>query len=318
VSGTRRLALVTAAGAWQTDGDAEPLVDALRRRSILAEPAVWDDPEVDWSHFDLVVLRSPWDYTERVEEFLAWAERVGAVTRLENSFEMLQWNTDKHYLAELDRVGLSVVPTSFISARLVGSTDAADIVARFPERGRFVVKPTVSSGSRNTTRYDSENHPGALAHVRRLLAEGRDVMVQPYVESVEERGETGMLFFGGVFSHGFRKGPLLSGGDADVDGLYAHEQIDPRVPEPDELQLARSVLAAVQARFDGATPLYARVDVLSGAHGAPLLLELEMTEPSYFFHTDPSSADRAAAAYVDRLAAAPVEPGRGPQYSDPP
>ena len=289
---------MTARDAWETDEDALPLVGALARLSVLAEPAVWDDPGMDWSQYDLVVLRSPWDYTERVEEFLAWADCVGAVTPLANPVEVLRWNTDKHYLGELAERGLSVVPTSFVPA---AHHDHQDLVSQLPGEGRFVVKPTISSGSRNTTRFDAGDHANAVVQLRRLLGEGRDVMVQPYVESVEDRGETGMMFFDGRFSHGFRKGALLSSGPAQVDGLHAHEQIDPRRPDTAELALARSVLDAVAERFGGHTPLYARVDVLGGPDGVPMLLELELTEPSYFLHTDPTSADRAAAAYVAAL-----------------
>lgn len=293
-----RIALVTARGAWQTDDDALPLVAALDELSIAAEPAVWDDAGVDWATFDLVVLRSPWDYTDRVEEFLAWADRVQAVAQLVNPADMLRWNTDKRYLGELHALGLSVVPTTYLLA-----ADHAEIDSRLelPLLGDFVVKPTVSSGSRNTARYTQDEHATAEAHARRLLAVGRDVMVQPYIGSVDLVGETGMLFFGGAFSHGFRKGPLLGDGPAKVDGLYAQEQIDPRHPDAAELQLADDVLRAVAQRFGGAMPVYSRVDVLRGERGQPMVLELELTEPSYFLATDPLSAQRAAAAYAIAL-----------------
>ncbi len=291
---TLRLALVTARDAWVTDDDAEPLVAALAERGVAAEAVVWDDEDVDWSRYDGAVLRSPWDYTERVEQFLAWADRVGAVIPLWNPSTILRWNTDKHYLGDLARAGLSVVPTTFLDA----ADPLADPASALPSAGRYVVKPTISSGSRDTARYDQDQRGDALAHVIRLLAKGRDVMVQPYVDSVEERGETGMLFFGGEFSHAFRKGALLTGGAAVVDGLYAREDIEPRTPRDDELALAEAVLDETARRTGGGRPLYARVDVLRGDHGAPMLLELELTEPSYFLATDAEAPARAAAAYV--------------------
>ena len=293
-----RIALVTAREAWATDEDAEPMVAALATRGMDAEPAVWDDDTVDWAGFDAVVLRSPWDYTERVEEFLAWAEQVESVTPLWNPLAVLRWNTDKHYLHDLAAAGLSVVPTSFLDA----ADPHSDPAATLPARGRYVVKPTVSSGSRDTARYDQDQRGDALAHVIRLLGEGRDVMVQPYVESVDERGETGMLFFDGEFSHAFRKGALLTQGAAAVDGLYAPEEIEPREPRPDELALAEDVLDHVAGRFGGDRPLYARVDVLRAEDGRPMVLELELAEPSYFVQTDAGAADRAAAAYERAIA----------------
>lgn len=288
-----RLALVTATGAWETDDDAEPLVAASAAVGIDAVAAIWDDPTVDWSSFDLVLLRSPWDYTERVEEFLAWVERVEATTPVANPGDVLRWNTDKHYLGELAAAGLSVVPTSYLGAG-DGDTSIASVL---PTEGQFVVKPTVSSGSRNTARYSAVQRDEAAAHAARLLGEGRDVMVQPYLDSVDEVGETGMLFFDGEYSHAFRKGALLTDGPAKVEGLYAREEITSRVPSEDELRLARDLVDWVAARFGGAPPTYARVDVLAGPGGQPMLLELELTEPSYFLATDPDSPARAARAY---------------------
>jgi hypothetical protein len=300
-----RVALVTATGAWETDDDAEPLVAALAEIGIDAVAAIWDDPEVDWSSFELAVLRSPWDYTERVHEFLAWAERVEATTPISNDTTVLRWNTDKHYLGELAEAGLSVVPTTYLSAadeslatqRRAEHGDSA-VEAHLPAEGQFVVKPTVSSGSRNTARYDSDQRPAAAAHAARLLDEGRDVMVQPYLDSVDDVGETGMLFFAGEFSHGFRKGALLTDGPANVDGLYAREEIASRRPSVAELELAHDIVVWVTERFGGEPPTYARVDVLAGPGGRPMLLELELTEPSYFLETDPDSAPRAARAYA--------------------
>ena len=292
-----RLALVTAVGAWETDEDAEPLVTALADVGIEAVAAVWDDATVDWASFDLVVLRSPWDYTERVDEFLAWADRVEATTPLSNPGDVLRWNTDKHYLGELATAGLSVVPTAYLTA---GDEDVS-IEAVLPREGHFVVKPTVSSGSRNTARYTADQRAEATAHAARLLDEGRDVMVQPYLDSVDEVGETGMLFFDGRFSHAFRKGALLTDGPANVEGLYAREQIAHRRPSEDELELAHDLLNWVAARFGGEPPTYARVDVLAGPAGRPMLLELELTEPSYFLSTDPDSPPRAARAYATVL-----------------
>jgi len=304
-SAGRSVALVTAAGAWATDDDAEPLVAALAAVDLVARPARWDDPTVDWAGFDLVVLRSPWDYTERATEFLAWADAVAAVSDLRNPAEVLRWNTDKRYLGELAAAGLAVVPTTYLLAQEHGGTDASAAIRELlHDDGDTVVKPTVSAGSRDTARYTPSDHRPAIAHAQRLLDEGRDVMVQPYLASVDRLGETGMLFFGGEFSHGFRKGALLTDGAAQVDGLFAVEQIEPRQPSGAELTLARAVLDLVHARFGSGPLLYARVDVLADGGGAPQLLELELTEPSYFLATDPLSATRAAAAYAACLTGA--------------
>jgi hypothetical protein len=297
-----RIALATARTAWEHDEDAPLLVDALTARGARVAPAIWDDPALDWSAFDLVVVRSTWDYTDRRDEFLAWAERVESVTRLANPAGLLRWNTDKGYLGELHDDGVAVVPTAFVR---VGETDgrarAADPFALVAASGDVVVKPTVSAGSKDTARYRAQDADAAGRHALALLDDGRDVMVQPYQASVDERGETGMVLLHGELSHAFRKGPLLLDGAADVDGLFAPEQITGRVPSEAEVSLARAAYAAIVRRTGVDDLLYARIDVLAGPDGEPVLLEAELTEPSLFLAQSPGAAERAAAAVLATL-----------------
>lgn len=216
---------------------------------------------------------------------MAWAEGVGG--RLLNPPEVVRWNTDKRYLADLDAAGLPVVPTTFL--------DPGAVVV-LPD-GPCVVKPAVSAGSRDTARHDDPRT--AAAHAQRLLADGRVVMVQPYLEHVDAAGETALLYFEGAFDHAIRKGPLLLGGHAAVEGLFAPEQIDPREPRPEERAVGDAVVAELEARFGRL--LYARVDLI-GAD--PVVLEVELTEPSLFFAQSEGSAERFAAAIRARARAA--------------
>ncbi|MEX0768673.1 MAG: hypothetical protein WD029_09395, partial [Microthrixaceae bacterium] len=200
------IALVTATGAWETDQDALVLVRALADVGIVGEPVIWDAPEVDWSIFDAAVMRSPWDYIDRPREFLARLEVIQRVTPVYNPVELLRWNSDKHYLADLAEAQVPVIPTSFVSELGFSASDL------FPNHGGFVVKPTISSGSRNTAKYSQDQRDLAAAHVTDLLNASQTVMVQPYIDSVEQVGETGLVFFGGEFSHGFCKAALLTQG----------------------------------------------------------------------------------------------------------
>lgn len=300
-----RVALATATDAWDRDEDAQPLVDALGAAGLTAAPAVWTDPSVDWSSFDLVLVRSTWDYTSRLAEFLAWAERVESVTGLANPAAVLAWNTDKHYLAELTAAGLPVAPTTFLDHDDPQAPDRAEdlfALLGLADDTDLVVKPTVSAGSKDTARHPAGEAAAAAEHARELLAAGRDVMVQPYLSAVDTAGETGMVFFGGRFSHGFRKAPLLLEGRAQVQGLFAEERIEARTPTPAELELAQRVVSEAERRTGGAPLLYARVDVLPDDDGTPTLLELELTEPSFFLHTDPTAATRVADAVADLVA----------------
>jgi len=302
---TTRIALVTAREALALDEDMPPLREALTAVGAEVTTPEWDDPGVDWSRFDVAVLRSPWDYMDRLAEFLAWTERCGAATRLCNSPALVRWNTDKHYLLDLARAGVPVVPTRFAE---VGEA-ASEVVDRFLAGGpaalsageacafdEFVVKPAVGVGSRDAARFPCQDPTRAIAHLGRLLESGRAALLQPYLPRVDEAGETALMHFDGRFSHAIRKAALLRPEGTLVAGLFAPEKISARVPAPDELAVAAAACAAVAAQ----RPLYTRVDLIRDMAGRPVVLELEMTEPSLFFPFAPGSADVFARAILRR------------------
>ncbi len=283
-----RIALATAREVPDLDDEARLLRDAIRTRGAECEAAVWDDDAVDWAGYDLVVVRCTWDYAERIAEFLAWAERVAAVTRLENSLEHLRFTTDKHYLRVLGDAGVPVVPSAFLEP---GDSPEHEYL-----HAEHVVKPAVSAGSRGTLRLGPEDAAASRAHAGSLLDDGRSVLVQPYLADVDTAGETAVVLLGGEFSHAMRKGPLLERGAGLVEGLYAQEEMTPRDPSEAELRVADQAMAAVASVVPGRTT-YARVDLLPTADG-PLVLEVELAEPSLFLDHVPGSAERAADAVL--------------------
>ncbi|MGC4854279.1 ATP-grasp domain-containing protein [Micromonospora sp. DT4] len=294
--GEPRVALVTCSRLVDLDPDDRLVLDPLTARGIAAEAAVWDDPGVDWSAYDLVVLRSPWDYALRRDEFVAWA---ATVPTLVNPADVVRWNTDKRYLGELSAADVPTVSTSWVEPGQAWSPPA-DI-------GEYVIKPAVSAGSQDTGRYDladPEHRDLAEAHVRRLSAAGRTTMVQPYLSAVDTEGETALLFLAGpdglAFSHAIRKGPMLTGPDLGPDELYKAEEITARTAGIEQLAVADRTLAAVP----GGTRqlLYARVDLIPGPDGAPVLVELELTEPSLFLGYADGAPDRLATAIATHLA----------------
>lgn len=254
-----------------------------------AAAADWDDPEVDWAAYRLALLRSTWDYAERLTEFLDWADRAARLTSLVNPPAVIRWNTDKHYLAGLARAGVPIVPTRFVEP---GERAAHELDRFLREEGaaEWVVKPAVGAGSRDAARYARGEERAACAHLERLLDAGRSVILQPYLQDVEHHGETALIYFSGSFSHAIRKGPLLRQGSGPTDALFAEEHITPRVPAGEELRVAGRVLSALPF----AMPLYARVDLIRSADGEPRLLELELTEPSLFFAHARGAAERLA------------------------
>ena len=275
------IALVSARAAEHLDSDLPLLLEHLEG----AEVAHWDDPTVDWSRFSAAVIRSTWDYHQRLDEFLDWADRVSQLTRLVNPVDLVRWNVDKAYLVDLSDRGVPVVPTRVVAddegvtaLRAAGDLD-----------GRVVVKPAIGAGSNGAARH-VDDPDGAEEHARSLLPAGR-VVVQPYIDGVDDRGETGLVILGGEFSHAFRKGAILSADRAWADDLYVVEDISPREVTEAELTVGRQVAKL----FPEAA--YLRVDLLPG-HEGPLVSEVEAIEPSLFLHVSAGAAARAARVFA--------------------
>lgn len=268
----------------------------LAARGVTVDTAVWDDPRVDWGRYDLVVLRSPWDYVPRRDEFVAWAR---GVPTLVNPADVVDWNTDKRYLSELTAAGVPTVPTSWVEPGASWEPPSTP--------GDYVVKPTVSAGSRDTGRYDltdPEQRTLAVRHVHRLSTAGRVAMVQPYLKAVDTVGETALLFLAGpdgpVFSHAVRKGAMLDGPDPGVEWSYRPAEIGPSAATDEQLAVAARVLTEVPGGPQRL--LYARVDLVPGPDGTPVLIELELTEPSLFLGYADGAPDRLADAVLTHLA----------------
>jgi len=285
-----RVALVSARAARHRDEDLAPLLAALAEAGVNATVADWDDPEIDWSAYRLALLRSTWDYTQRLTEFLAWADRAATRTTLINPPAVIRWNTDKHYLGDLARADVPIVPTRFVEPGGSASDALRSFLAE-EAAAEWVVKPAVGAGSRDAARYARGEEHTASDHIERLLTAGRSVLLQPYLDHVDLHGETALIYFGGRFSHAIRKGPLLRRGAEPISALFLEEQITPRTPADEELRVAERVLAALPFP----APLYARVDLIRSWDGAPRLLELELTEPSLFFAQAAGAAARLAA-----------------------
>jgi glutathione synthase/RimK-type ligase-like ATP-grasp enzyme len=253
------------------------LIDAaLRARGLEPAWAVWDDGGVDWSRFDLVVVRSAWDYAERWQAFLAWAE---SVPRLENPLSVLRFGVDKErYLAALAAAGVPVVPTLFLGP---GAPFA-------PPEQPFVVKPAISAGGRRSARFEARDE-GAGSLVAEITNAGDTAMVQPLLESVRE---SSLVFVDGRFSHSLSRRAALPLGRAQ-EVLYLEEELGAYEATPEERRRAEAAVAVVPA-----PTLYARVDLLGGR-----VLELEVVEPSLYLSFAEESVGRFAEAVRGRLEA---------------
>ena len=283
------IALVTTESARGHDKDLGILSRALDASGVKWNIVNWDDPHAQWSDYSIAVLRSPWDYHERIAEFGAWLKVVATQTRLLNALPIVEWNLDKRYLRELMNANIAVMNTVFVESE----TDSAHDVFS----GDVIVKPAISAGSNNTARY-KHDVAGATDHARKLLSNGIAVLVQPYQSAIDVYGETGLVYLDGQFSHGFRKAPIFADTDQNHNGLYVVEDITLRIPSAAERAFGDKVVAFVTNKF-GTAPLYARVDMVVNAAGVPELMELELTEPSLFLHLDDESPARAALAFAN-------------------
>lgn len=285
---TARIALATTRDLPVIDADEEALLQHLPQADVVA----WED-DVDWSSYAAVILRSTWNYTERLPEFLAWLKRVDAVTRLLNPLPVIRWNTDKRYLADAAAAGIPVVPTVFVAQ---GERASADAVA-----GHVVVKPTVGAGSKGAKLF-RDDAAGALAHVDALHTQDKVAMIQPYLDQVDQDGETALIFVGGKYSHAARKAAILSRDMSWSTGIYADEKVVATQPSAAERDLAERILSILPSIVPEAAHMaYARIDLLPSPDG-PVVLELELTEPSLFLGLDTTAPARAAAAFAKLVA----------------
>ena len=280
----RRIAIATSiSDDVNLDPDAQLLLDALDDAGLEGSMCVWNDPSIPWADFDLTVIRSTWDYTRDRDGYLAWAR---GIERLLNPYSIIEYSTDKHYLADLESRSHRVVPSSFCDV---------DEAPEFPD-GRFVVKPTVGAGSIDAEKYGPDDHERAAAHVRALHASGRDAMIQPYIDSIDKDGERALVFIDGTFSHAMTKGAMLNTAADDRDALFRREQMSRAEAEPDAVAFGEAVL--LEAPFRDL--LYARVDLVKVPDGWAIM-ELELVEPSLFLAYEESAPKRLADAIRSRL-----------------
>jgi len=283
-----RIAIATCAEHPRLAPDDRALPGALAARGVAAAPVVWDRLDPRGGGFDACLLRSAWDYHRRHPEFLAWAEAVAAALPLWNPPELVAWSTDKEYLRELASAGVPTIPTAWLPR---GEPAPLDELLEARGWTEAVLKPTVDLGADRLVRV-RRGEPRGQKRLDALLA-GHEVMAQPFLTSVTSSGETSLVFFDGALSHAVRKLPRH--GDFRVQSKWGGS-VAAATPSVAQREVAERALARVSA-----DPLYARVDLVEGEDGTPLLIELELVEPNLYLGTAPGAAERLAAAVAERL-----------------
>jgi glutathione synthase/RimK-type ligase-like ATP-grasp enzyme len=271
-----KLRVATCMTLPEPDVDQAPLAAALDRAGVTHSLLAWDDPHVDWDAPVPTIIRSTWNYVHDIDAYLAWVDRTAAAAPLWNPPAIVRGNVNKRYLLELARRGVPVVPTTLVERG--GAIE--------PPRERVVIKPEVGAGSVNTRVFAAGDRE-AIAHCAAITARGA-ALVQPYLASVDDYGERSLVWIDGELSHAIRKSPRFTGDAETVTGPF------PIAPEEREVALA--ALAPVADQI-----LYGRVDLARDPKGQPVVMELELVEPSLFFAHHPPAADRFVMALLRRL-----------------
>ena len=288
-----RVAFVTCEPRKESWDDDVPASDLVAVAGHDVEFIPWDDPDCDWDSWDLIINRSTWDYTDRLEEYLAWVDSVDPA-KLRNSPAVIRWNVDKRYLADLDAAGLPVPPTM-----LVGPGD------RLPElHGEFVVKPVVGGGARDTGRFSDDSIEESGVLINSIIDSGGIAMIQPYIDEIETHGETAVMAFNGRIAYALKKKAFLEpdeaapvGDDGIAVAMFDEELVTLTQASPSEMELAARTLTWLGGRF-GAMPLFARIDMVQTRNGPPVLMEVELTEPSLYLSQTESLATTGTQAFA--------------------
>ena len=267
---------------WDVDLDElfeedELLLRGFQAQGFHARPVVWNDPAVDWDEFDIALIRSTWDYLDEQERFLEVLSQIEASScRLFNPLSAVRWNIDKNYLFDLEKWGISVIPTI-----LASEANAGTVQRLFGDRlGQTVIlKPTIGLGASHSQRVPLDELEAALMELRASQPQ-REYLVQPFVETILSEGEWSFIYFNHQLSHVLLKKPAAN--DYRVQGIYGGT-VQPAAPAPDDLLRAESVMAALP--FD---LLYARLDFLR-VNGTLSVIEIELIEPIFSFGLVPES-----------------------------
>ena|SRR3989338_8148788 len=249
-------------------------------------PAPWDNPKIDWREFDVLILRSCWNYHLYVDGFLFWLNNVKQLgLKLWNPYQIVRWNIDKKYLFDLEKKGIEIIPTKLIKKN--SSLSLKEIFSQTNWQV-IVVKPIVGASAFNIIRIKkSETEDGQKA--LKLLLQQNDCLIQPLMKEIFE-GEISMIFLGKKFSHAIIKLPREDEFRVQIE-LGGTEELTNLSPEL--IKQGQKIINAVEGNL-----LYSRVDGIVRDRKF-LLMELELVEPHLFFDLHPPSALQFAQVFQD-------------------
>lgn len=265
------------------------LQEALEKRGYKVTCVPWSDPDYDWSQTRAVVFRSIWDYFERYDEFIGWLNIVKDHTQLINPKSLIDWNIDKHYLADLEEKGIDIVPTAFVDT---GKYRSIDKVCNEKGWGNVVIKPAIAGSAFHTYKVKKEERDSFETLFKDLVSE-RDMLIQPFQETIIALGEASLMIFNGKYTHAILK--KAKKGDYRVQENFGGSVHD-YTPTPEEISFAENVF-----KMCDPMPAYGRVDIVWGTDGTILLGELEIIEPELWIRNRPDTAENFVEGIVHYL-----------------
>jgi len=269
--------------------EVEDLLPFLQKKGLDISSEIWDDPNVDWEQYDVILLKTPWDYHRKFEQFNVWLEKIERLNiKLLNDYLILRWNMDKHYLKDIIEAGFNVIPSLFLDQ---GWKDELEPLFEKLSANKLIVKPCISGGSTNTFVLSADSIFEDKKHVLELISRG-DYIVQPFIQQIKD-GEWSFVFLDGQYSHAIIKKPKA--GDFRVQQVFGGT-IEIVCPEQKYIDYAASYVSA----FAGDT-LYARVDGVM-VNGKFMLMELELVEPFLYLSYQPDAVEQYFQALVQHLA----------------
>lgn len=226
----------------------------------------WDDEDIDYTKYDCAIVRACWDYDRRMLEFLKRLSHISRYTVLFNSYQIIRENTDKRYLLELEKSGVPIVPSIFFE-------DIKELYVP-DEWQKLVVKPAVSASGKDTSLHWATDIESIQAAAAEILKQGKSVLLQEYLPSVEEYGERSSVIIAGRTTFTMKKTPKSGGFLVHIHHGGSYTKVDTTEDEKRFLELLLSKISIV--------PLYMRVDYLRQSDNTICLLELEQIEPNLY------------------------------------
>ena len=263
--------------------------EALKQRGWTVLKKSWDDLEFNWSDVKFVLIREVWDYFNRFTEFEKAIHNIGLQTKIINPVAQVIWNTDKHYMLELQKKNVPIISSHFIE-----KTDERKLKEILSTLGwnDAVVKPAISGAAKNTYRLN-KNSADEIDRILRNVRNREAFMLQPFMTSIMTQGEISLMIFGGKYSHAVIK--LAKKGDFRVQDDWGGT-VESYEPSKEEIDFTINAVNACEP-----LPVYARVDIVRDNSGDLVLGELELIEPELWFRMNDSAADLLAAAVVKSI-----------------